>query len=52
MTIRVEIGPSRLQGEIGSRVVTYSLEEAPDAYAALEAGMVEGRAVVVPFQTA
>jgi propanol-preferring alcohol dehydrogenase len=39
-------------GEIGSRVTRYSLEDAPDAYDALKAGTVEGRAVVVPFESA
>ena len=48
----VELLGLAARGKIGSRITTYSLEDALDAYAALKAGKVEGRAVVVPFQTA
>lgn len=48
----VELLGLAARGEIGSRVTTYSLADAPDAYVDLKAGKIEGRAVVVPFTTA
>jgi len=46
--------PLRLaaRGQIGSKVTKYSLDAAPDAYRALKAGEIEGRAVIVPFESA
>ena len=36
-------------GRIGSKITTYSLDKADDAYTDLKAGKIEGRAVIVPF---
>ncbi len=48
----VELLGLAARGAVGSRVTTFTLDEAPAAYAALKAGKVEGRAVVVPFGSA
>lgn len=48
----VELLGLAARGDIGSLITTYSLEDASKAYAELKAGKLEGRAVVVPFETA
>jgi propanol-preferring alcohol dehydrogenase len=45
----VELLGLAASGRIGSKITTYSLEKAVDAYTDLKAGKIEGRAVIVPF---
>ena len=48
----VELLGLAASGRIGSKVTTYSLDHAADAYNDLKAGKIEGRAVIVPFASA
>ncbi len=48
----VELLGLAASGRVGSKVTTYSLDNAADAYTDLKAGKVEGRAVIVPFASA
>ena len=48
----VELLGLAARGQIGSKLTKYSLDEATDAYMALKAGEIEGRAVIVPFESA
>ena len=44
----VEVLDLSARGLVRPRLVTFSLETAMDAYRAMEAGRLEGRAVVIP----
>jgi len=48
----VELLGIAADGRIGSEITTYSLPHATNAYGDLQAGKIEGRAVVVPFESA
>jgi propanol-preferring alcohol dehydrogenase len=47
----VELLDLAARGLVGSRVTKFSLDRGMDAYRALEAGEIEGRAVVVPHES-
>jgi propanol-preferring alcohol dehydrogenase len=44
----VEVLDLGARGLVSAKVTTFPLEKAPDAYASMESGHLEGRAVVVP----
>lgn len=48
----VELLGIAADGRIGSEITTYSLPDANNAYGDLKAGKIEGRGVVVPFESA
>ena len=48
----VELLGVAAEGRVGSEITTYSLAHASNAYGDLKAGKIEGRAVIVPFESA
>lgn len=48
----VELLGLAASGRVGSKVTTYSLDNAAEAYTDLKTGKIEGRAVIVPFASA